>query len=299
MSRAAFKISDVLGTELPIVEVMDIGASDIAGLTHIDLLFGTGYARITGFEPDEEQYAKLINNKSDDKKQYFPYFIGNGEKAVFNITHAAGCSSLLKPNAELLNHFSYFKAVEGSPFHVLKSIEVETKRLDDIEECPLPDLMKLDIQGAELDVLKNASKALSEALVLQVETEFVELYENQPLFGDVQSYLKTKGFVVHKMIDIGGRCFEPTFIPDVPFRPMSQLLWSDTIFVRDFTKLDSLNDEKLIKMVMILHESYFSYDLCLFILSHLDKRNQSKYAEKYIQKLSSSNIQLMFMTQTF
>ena len=54
--------------------------------------------------------------------------------------------------------------------------------------------MKLDIQGAELEVLKGAKKTLSNTLGLEIEVEFVHLYTNQPLFGDLYTFLSSHNF---------------------------------------------------------------------------------------------------------
>ncbi len=43
------------------------------------------------------------------------------------------------------------------------------------------DLIKIDVQGAELDVFRGGGKALANALMVITEVEFVELYTGQPL----------------------------------------------------------------------------------------------------------------------
>jgi FkbM family methyltransferase len=58
-----------------------------------------------------------------------------------------------------------------------------------------PVLMKVDVQGFELDVLAGASTTLQRVDVLIVETSMVELYEKQPLFHEVYDFLRARGFV--------------------------------------------------------------------------------------------------------
>lgn len=70
---------------------------------------------------------------------------------------------------------------------------VDTTRLDDIAEIGDIDLIKIDVQGSELAVFKNASLALSSALLIQTKVEFVELYRGQPMFADVDSFLRASG----------------------------------------------------------------------------------------------------------
>ncbi len=58
-----------------------------------------------------------------------------------------------------------------------------------------PVLMKVDVQGFELDVLAGAETTLQRVDVLIVETSMVELYERQPLFHEVYEFLRARGFV--------------------------------------------------------------------------------------------------------
>ena len=58
-----------------------------------------------------------------------------------------------------------------------------------------PILMKVDVQGFELDVLAGAETTLQRVDVLIVETSMVELYERQPLFHEVYEFLRARGFV--------------------------------------------------------------------------------------------------------
>ncbi len=56
------------------------------------------------------------------------------------------------------------------------------------------DFIKIDVQGAELDVFKGATKALDNVVFIVSEVEFIPLYIDQPLFGDVCKYL-TENFI--------------------------------------------------------------------------------------------------------
>ena len=56
------------------------------------------------------------------------------------------------------------------------------------------DIIKLDLQGYELNALMHMPRSLMKAKALVIETSFVELYEGQPLFGDIHDYLSQIGF---------------------------------------------------------------------------------------------------------
>ena len=56
------------------------------------------------------------------------------------------------------------------------------------------DHLKLDVEGAELDVMAGASDALRQALALEVEVEFNPVFRDQPLFADVDRHLRAQGW---------------------------------------------------------------------------------------------------------
>lgn len=61
-------------------------------------------------------------------------------------------------------------------------------------------MIKVDVQGAELDVLEGAQQALSEAEVIVLEVSLFEFMKGAPQFFDVVSYMKKHGFVAYDII---------------------------------------------------------------------------------------------------
>ncbi len=66
-------------------------------------------------------------------------------------------------------------------------------------EAPQPDLIKLDVQGFELEVLKGAERCLPNVAAIIAEVSFSEFYENQCLFHDVVTYLGENGLALHAL----------------------------------------------------------------------------------------------------
>ncbi len=151
-------------------------------LSHIDAY---------GFECDSSECARL--NASGAGIRFLPHALGehDGERAVLNITRQPGCSSLLKPNAAVCSAYPY-----GPQLDVLANYPVELARLDSIcrAEGLRPDVLKIDTQGTELAILRGAGDLLSHMLVVELEVEFVEQYEGQPLFSDVDQFMRRNGF---------------------------------------------------------------------------------------------------------
>ena len=161
--------------------------------------------------------------------------------------------------------------------------EIETKRLDDIPETAQLDLLKIDIQGAELMMFQNATERLRTAVVIHTEVEFLEMYHGQPLFGDVEKFLRGHGYVLHQFAPLVTRDFRPVLLGSDPYVGHSQVMWADAIFVRDFAKLEKLTAEQLLRMAVILHDCYRSFDLVLLLLREHDRRTQQGYGARYAE----------------
>jgi FkbM family methyltransferase len=88
-------------------------------------------------------------------------------------------------------------------------IEFEMETLDDYIEkkvLPFPEMLKMDVQGAELLILEGGSEALRGAKVLQLEVWFWRGYgPGTPLFHELIDYLSARGFV---LIEIGERFYD-------------------------------------------------------------------------------------------
>jgi len=285
----------IIGGQAPHIEIMDIGAM-VEGEERYRSLVDQGVASVTGFEPNPAEFEKLSNRAGP--YSYHPVCLGDGTAATLHVTNYPGCTSLLEPDPPVIDAFSGIGAsTPGGNFTVVKKVPVETKRLDDVEGCALPDLLKIDVQGAELLVLENGPKTVSNALVIETEVEFVPLYKGQPLFGDIHAFLRSLGFELHKFVDLSGRCFRP-LTRENPYAAMSQLLWADAVFVRSAFALDRLSDDEVLKSAIILHDVYRSYDLVHRLLQELDKRAGSKTTADYVAFLGSGSVPpLLYLTQ--
>lgn len=82
------------------------------------------------------------------------------------------------------------------------AVAYETRTLDDVA-APLkgPLFLKIDVQGAELEVLAGGSKTLERSEVVQLEVPFVSYNEGAPTLLDVMAYMSEREFVP---IDVSG-----------------------------------------------------------------------------------------------
>ena len=261
------------------LDILDIGAA-LDEKPPYQSLVDAGRARIVGFEPDAKECEKL-NRTYGEPHRFFPFFAGDGNPAVFHETNWALTGSLYEPNTPLLEKFNNLAEVV-SP---VATHAIETKRIDDIPGIGNVDFIKIDVQGAELLVLRNALKALSGALLIQAEVEFVELYRGQPMFADVDSFLRSQGFQFHAFNGFSGRAFKPLVANNDPNAGVRQVLWSDALYVRDWMRLPALDELKLMKYAVLAHDVLQSCDLAHVVLTALDGKTGGDFAPRYLERL--------------
>jgi FkbM family methyltransferase len=248
--------------------VVDIGANPIDGDPPYKAMLGRRLCTVTGFEPQTDALAAL-NARKSDLESYLPYAVGDGGDGTLRITQAPGMTSLFEPNPAVLNCFNGFP-VWG---RVLKELPVSTRRLDDIAELSAFDMLKIDVQGSEMSVFKGGRQRLSRVVALQTEVSLLPLYKDQPVLGDVDLELRGLGLVPHHFAAINRRMILPAFNADQPFGGVNQAIEADIVYVRDFTKPDSMDDEQLKHLALVAYHCYGSYDLAIHCLDRLAKRN--------------------------
>jgi FkbM family methyltransferase len=273
-------LCQILGRDL-VVQIVDIGANPIDGDAPYARLLAAGRARLVGFEPNPQALAELDRRRGPHER-YFPHAVADGKPHTLHVCQAPGMTSLLEPNAELLAHFHGFPAW-GT---VTRTLPIETVRLDDVAEVEDLDYLKIDIQGGELLALSHATAKLRSCTVIQTEVEFLPMYRNQPLFAEIEQFLRGQGFVIHKFEQLTTRTLQPLLVDDSIYGGISQIFWADAVFVRDFSKLVLVPDDKLLRAALVLHDVYRSYDLAArFLLEH-DRRHAGDLAPRYFAALA-------------
>tara|TARA_B100001939_G_C16884270_1_gene592321 strand:- start:366 stop:1235 length:870 start_codon:yes stop_codon:yes gene_type:complete len=239
--------------------------------------------KIIGFEIEKEICEKM-NSQAKEGVKYYSHALGkDNEQRKFYITQNPMCSSLYKPNEELIKLYNNFEVA-----YLKKETEIETISLDyfvEKHEVGDVDFIKIDVQGAELDVFKGGSKTLKNVLKIVCEVEFIQHYENQPLFGEVSDYLSQYNLMFNKFLGLSGRALKPIMLNNNPNLP-SQHIWSDAVFVRHIQKIHSLNDEKLLKLGLLACV-YYSLDLTFYCLSEYDKRHSTSFAKNWMSKIAN------------
>lgn len=164
-------------------KVLDIGAN-----------IGQFHDMITSIFPDVEMLSieGNVNCEKYLKEKNLNYkicMLSNSEKLAtfYTNTEVCGGSSLFKETTEY-----YVNSQE---------IKVNTTTLDSIIPPSIVyDYIKLDVQGAELDIIKGGLHTILKSSFLQLELSILEYNEGAPLIGDIISFLNPLGF---KVFDIG------------------------------------------------------------------------------------------------
>lgn len=153
---------------------------------------------VTAFEPDRAECERL-NQDADSlpyPARFLPYALWKetSDEVPFHICNWPVASSIYRPNDKFLRSFPEARQLLG-----IKEVQtVRTMRLDDLcrQEDLTADYLKLDVEGAELDVLVGGEAALRETLVLEAEVGLNRVFQDQPLFADVDLLLRNRGWVL-------------------------------------------------------------------------------------------------------
>lgn len=233
---------NLLGIDKPI-EIIDIGASTINEKPIYKQILDLGIGHLNAFDGDIRQ-TESIKSSFGTHSNYFDDFLFDGsEQTVYFSKPEFGMSSLLKPKLAALNFFNGFSEYGK----IEKTLIVKTKKLDDITNLPQIDFVKMDAQGAELTILKNGEKKLTNCVAIQLETSFVCLYDNQPTFGEIDIYMRQQGYVPHCFTDVKRWSISPTIFNGHVNYPGNQLLEADIIYIKNPLETQKLNEFQIKK----------------------------------------------------
>lgn len=190
-----------------------------------------------GFEPDAKECDRL-NAISGKHARYVPVGLGaRSGRADLYITQAPACSSLYPPNQQLPKRYPDLSSIK-----LAKQETISVARLDDWwdrEKRPWVAFLKIDTQGSELDILKGGVSCLGGAVGVEVEVEFSPLYVGQPLFADVDAFLRLQGFhlwAMHEQCSYSEDPSKERAWHSSRFRPAGngRLFWCSAVYFRDY-----------------------------------------------------------------
>jgi FkbM family methyltransferase len=256
-------------------------------------------AKVLCFEPDDAECARLQANFSPDVVEYVPLALSSdGRDLDLILTLEPACSSIYEPVKALYQRYPGLAVM--APERVAK---VPSVRLDSYLEgrgLRKPDLLKLDTQGSEFDILQGSINSLQAACMLEVEVEFNPLYEGQPLFADIDRFMRANGFslwripmMVHyhpERFEAASTALQSESVPPNRLFSMSpgngQLFWGNAHYVRtEFLATDSRAvPAELARRAAAIASAYGYWDLALTVL---EKTNDTAFEASTLRGLLS------------
>lgn len=257
-----------LGIDRP-MRVADVGANPVNVPDYKDLL-EMGACHVWGFEPEPSAFAEL-QKQAGPGRNFVQRAVGKTGKGTFYPHQATGLGSLLKidePSVRYLGRPGWFgRQGEG--------VDIDLIAMDDIpdNELPKPDLLKMDIQGGELDVLESARDKLSDAVVIIPEVRFAQMYVNEPMWAEVDRELRDQGLILHKLVSAKsipvGNSMKGE-MKSTHFR--NQLVDGDAVYIRDPRGMETWSDDQIRQLALAAAGVFSSLDLVVFCMDQLAAR---------------------------
>lgn len=194
--------------------VFDVGAN----IGDVSLLYRKLYpeATVYAFEPLPSTAAVLRKRTNDGVKVVEIALSDHAGEAFLHSNKSPGTNSLFRPTREAPLLY------EPNIYDEVGQVAVPLTTIDDFCEANgigKVDILKMDIQGAELLTLNGAERMLLSMSLIYTEVFFAAVYEGQAWFGDIFRFLTDRGFGFHSI-------YGPYYAPD------GRLVHADTLFVR-------------------------------------------------------------------
>ncbi|WP_460275498.1 FkbM family methyltransferase [Celeribacter sp. ULVN23_4] len=268
-----------------LTRIVDVGANPLDDTPYARLL-RNGLCEVWGFEPQPEAYKKLMAEKGSHE-HYFPYAVGSGQPGTLHVCRSSGFTSLKKPNMELINLMGHWE----SQMTVLEEIDMETRQLDSLEDLPEFDLLKIDVQGSEIDVFKGGRRKLSHVSAVITEVATIPLYEDQPLLDAQMQEMRENDFHLHKFLFLKSFMVGANDLPRLKTRRnRNQAVDGDVVFLKNLFKIREYPSEQLKHLALLADSAFESFDIAVLALQILADRNDIDAAgvDAYIDMLPAN-----------
>lgn len=210
-----YTVMSQLLKDCEVTGVIDAGASD--GRISKRLLRKFPSADVYAFEPNP-LYTEVLQQYAKEDSRFHPYFLALSDRegnAELHVTESPGSTSLFAPGKRLKQIDSHGTTVKRMEKVKVVTIDEWAKRNDE----PAVQVMKFDIQAAELKALRGAVRVLQNStLLVYTEICFNPIYEEGAIFSEIDLFFRKYDFV---LFDI--------FAPKYDRKGL--ILWANAIFL--------------------------------------------------------------------
>ncbi|KPZ76754.1 methyltransferase FkbM [Leptospira kirschneri serovar Mozdok] len=240
---------------------------------------------LTMYDADNSCIEEAINSdfvKGFDKVEVLPFCISDIDGTEeFIITKQPHASSLLRANKEL------YKFVRNSPkfgamrlkeiLEPRKRFKIESMKLSSAikkMDIPYPEFISLDTQGTEYDIIKFSSNIFQNAIFVNTEISFMEMYKSQKNFPELHNLLISLGFVLVdlKIYDPHHSCLTP-----IDFEAKGFLLDGEAFYLKK-PEISKWSFVRLIKYCFAALISEQTH-LCIQIFEQLNKKYSTEFKD--------------------
>lgn len=185
--------------------ICDIGSRFLEQTIEMSYIFPK--AKLHAFEPVPSSYNICLDNRAklctEQKERISIYNLAlNDQTGIIDFFEVDDTGS--EHNVGASSKYQFVPGLNGSFFNKTwnqRKIQVQSMTMDqwrrDNNIDPV-DLLWMDVQGAELDVLKGAEQTLKDVKVIMTEAGTSSYYQGQSLLPEIDAYLQSQGF---RMLD--------------------------------------------------------------------------------------------------
>ncbi len=196
-----------------------------------------GITGILGFEPDVEECVRM-RQELGTKSPWAVWDVepcalaGNSGAATLYRFHTPANDSLRPANQKMVDRYNV------KTLAPIGTLPLQTTTLDEViwqrrtQENFWGEFIKIDTQSTEYEVFQGSVRTLSDRTVaLFVEVEFLQMYQDQKLFSEVEIFLRQYGFSCYGFHSMHHRSCKQ--LDKVQQAGRERTWWADAVFFKD------------------------------------------------------------------